>query len=367
MRGILGVISEAERKRIGAFMRSAFATRAHQGKPHGPAPYGFTKGEDGRLVIDDDARPWVEAIFRKVEDGWSLWRIARWLRETAPPVRKWEPNTVGNLLRSPCMAGGVRIALTTVWDTHEPIIDRARWERVQTLLDTRRRIRTKNASSWLEGMFRCGCGAPMSLSAGTNGRPDRFRCLYAPEVGYFRGGNPPPVCTALTRSITQPKAERLAVDALTRDLDRLLDWRTVTARAERRYQASMKDRLKDRTALERQRARLTTQQARVMDLYKLNKLDVARWEDEDGKLTAQLAAVHARLDALPEPPDANAIKARVAELDAVRAALPRLMTIDPGGARRFLQAIGAYFVLGKDKLTIAWPPKYATILDDYDV
>ena len=362
MRGILGVISEAERKRIGAFMRSAFATRAHQGKPHGPAPFGFVKDDNGRLVIDDDARPWIEAIFQHVEDGWSLWRIARWLRDTAPPVRKWEPVTVTNLLRSPAMAGGVRITSTLTWDAHEPIIDRGRWDRVQTLLDTRRRIRTKNAASWLEGIFRCGCGAPMSLSAGINGKPDRFRCLHDPTTGYFRGAYPPPVCTSSPRSITRAKAERLAAAALVHDLDQLMDWQDVTARAERIYQAGARDRGKDRTALERQFARLSSQRDRVLDLYKLNKLDIDRWEDEDTKLAAQIAAVQERLCAMPEPPDARSIKARVSELATIRAALPELIAVDPVGARRYVQAVGACFVLGKDALAIDWPADYAVML-----
>src|SRR6478609_4572543 len=74
------------------------------------------------------------------------------------------------------------------------------------------------------------------------------------------------------------------------------------------------------------------------------------------------AAVQERLCAIPEPPDARSIKARVSELATIRAALPELIAVDPVGARRYVQAVGACFVLGKDALAIDWPADYAVML-----
>ncbi len=368
VRGILGVVSEAERKRMGHFLKMAWAERARQGKPHGPVTFGYTKDDDGRLVIDETARPWVEAIYRHAENGWSLRRIALWLRDTAPPVRKWEPNTVKNLLTTPIMAGGVRTAETLVWDAHEPIIPRDRWEAVQQLLTARQVIRTKHADSWLEGILFCGCGARMALILARTprrGYPDgiaQFRCLHAPSHGYFRGSDPPR-CDNDQRFIVQAKAERLAVATLTADLARVLDWEAVVVNVEAQQRAGQKDLLKERTRLERQRATISERRDRTLTLYQLNKLDVARWEAEDARLAGELAAFDAAVAALPSPPDPAIIRQRVATLAGVRDDLPALIAADPLAARRFMQRIGAHFVVRRAGVTIDWPAGYAILFD----
>lgn len=93
VRGILGVVSQAERKRMGKFLSSSFAERA---------------------LLRDGGRHQMR-----------------------------RDNRVGH---------------------PRPIVDKARWERVRAMLESRRPIRTKQASSWLDGLLDCGCGAPMHWS-----------------------------------------------------------------------------------------------------------------------------------------------------------------------------------------------------------
>lgn len=365
VRGILGVISQAERKRMGAFLASAFAERARQGKPHGKAPYGYTKDADGRLIVDEDAAPVVRAIFDRYDDGWSLRRIARWLTEDQHQTdRRWKPMILQYVLRSPAMIGTIKTGGIETPDAHEPIIDRAQWDRVQTRLDERRYHRTKQASSWLEGLMVCGCGATMRLVANVKptGVKPQFRCAASPWLDAATRSPGVPLCTWSPRSITSVKAERLTGDALTRDLAAMLDWSEVVARLDAEYRAGQKGRLKERSALERQIARLADQRDRLLTLYTRGSLDVPRWEAEDAALDAQISAARAALDALPEPPDATHLRAVAETLGGFRAALPAMLDADPMGARRLLQAVGATVQLAPGGLVIRWPEPYRAFL-----
>ncbi len=136
VRGILGVVSQAERKRMGAFLSSSFRERARRGFPHGKTPFGFRKRDDGRLEPDPEWAPWVLEIVQRIEDGWSLWRCAVWLNDQAVGGRRWEPNVVRNTVRTPAIAGGVKCADVLTWDAHTAIIDRARYDRLIRLLDS---------------------------------------------------------------------------------------------------------------------------------------------------------------------------------------------------------------------------------------
>lgn len=362
VRGISGVIAQYDRKRLGMFLSSAFRERARRGLPHGRVPFGFLKGDDGRLVINAEARPHVIAICDHLEAGRSLWWIAREFNRLAVDGRTWEPNVVRNTVRTPAIAGGVRTADVLTWDAHEPIISMDRWERLQTLLDTRRPIRTKQASSWLEGLLFCGCGAPMHLIYNQHPRGGyaQFRCAASPTYERFQRLRSYPVCTFRPRSITQATAERLALVALADSLQGLMTPEEAYRRAAAHFARLERSRTTSRTQLERRITRAERERERLLVLYRRATLDVERWEASDRELAATLDTLNAQLAAMDAPPVLATMQREHERLASLGAAL----AVDASLARRVLMELGADVQRTVDGVRVRWPEQLAHLVGD---
>jgi DNA invertase Pin-like site-specific DNA recombinase len=363
VRGLLGVISQAERQRMGAFLSSAFRERARRGLPHGRTPYGYRKGGDGRLVVDDDAARDVRDIVEDIEAGRSLWWIARRLNAEHAGGRNWEPNIVRNTVRSPAIAGGVKCADVLTWGAHDAIIGRDRWERVNRILTERRPIRTKQAHSWLEGLIVCGCGAPMHLvwlRPRSGNAYGQFRCSASPTLEDFQRPKRYPVCEVRPRNIAQTKAERLTLVSVSAALSALVDPHVAYEYATALWRAQERAQGQTRAALERRIAGVERERDRLLILYRRATLDVDRWEAADAELAGRLAGLRAELAALPEPPSLAAITATHGALTALADAL----AVDPAQCRRVLVRLEATVQRTAEGVRVVWPEAVAALLSD---
>jgi site-specific DNA recombinase len=367
VRGILGVISQAERKRMGAFLRSAFAERARQGKQHGRAPYGYRKDGDGRLIVEPSERDVVLAIADRFEAGWSLRRITFWLRDQYPDDRRWHTATVRDLLSSPTLAGAIRCGEVIEWDTHEAIIDRARQERIVAQLETRRWVRTKRHASWLERLMVCGCGAPMDFF----GRPhdaerrlhSNFRCAaHTARMRFDRQHFPP--CTSSPRSITAPRAERLVAAALSEAFDDLPGWQSVEQRVAARVRAQAPDAQRQRRQLERDVDRLTVERDRLLVLYRRATIEVDRWEAEDRQLAARIDELRSRIAALPEPPSPATLQETHQLLSSLAGDVAMLAAFAPDRLAAIMRAHGITAQLHDGGVRLLWPESLRSFFED---
>jgi hypothetical protein len=358
VRGILGVISQAERKRMGAFLRSAFAERARQGKQHGRAPYGYRKDGDGRLVVEPSERAVLLEIADRFEAGWSLRRLTFWLRDQYPDDRRWHTATVRDLLGSPTLAGAIRCGDVLEWGCHEAIIDRDRHERLVAQLDIRRWVRTKKHASWLERLMVCGCGAPMDFF-GRAYDPTRrlhanFRCAaHTASMRFDRQHFPP--CTSSPRSIIAPRAERLVAAALADAFASIPDWQAVERRTAERIRAHAPDAAKTRRHLERERDRLAVERDRLLVLYRRATIEVDRWEAEDRQLAARIDDVRARIARLPEPPSPEVLQATHRQLTALSDDVAMLAGFAPDRLAAIMRAHGITAQLHDGGVRLIWP------------
>jgi DNA invertase Pin-like site-specific DNA recombinase len=366
VRGILGVVSQADRRRMGAFLSSSFRERARRGLPHGKTPFGFVKDGDGRLVPDPDTAPWALRAVEYLEAGWSLWRVARAFDAEQVAGRTWEPNVIRNMVRAPAIAGGVRCADVVTWDAHEAIIDRDRWERLQVMLDTRVQTRQKSEPSWLEGLILCGCGAPMYLVTDRHNYdpPKRqFRCAASPTRPAFQRRTYP-ACTFTPRSIMHHAAEAGTIAALAHDLTHLLDAETAYRHARERFAAVDGDGHRERQRLTRAREKAADERERLLVLYRRGSLDVERWEREDTALADRLAGLDADLAALPVPPDRAAFAATRLQLDGLAGMVAQIAAIDPASLRPILTTTGATVQRTRAGVRIVWPEPFAAMMAD---
>lgn len=95
------MLAELERIRGSQRMKTFHATRKAKGLPAGPAPFGFTVGEDGKLVPLASEYPTVERVRSLRAAGSSLRQIVATLNADdilSPTGKSWNPATVAKIL-----------------------------------------------------------------------------------------------------------------------------------------------------------------------------------------------------------------------------------------------------------------------------
>lgn len=202
----MNVMNEQYARDISQKVRSAMKVRQKQGKFIGAfACYGYQKdpSDHNHLIPDPVAAQVVRRIFSLYEQGKGKLAIAKILNEEevpCPSVYKqlqgdsynngrrlagtsyWTYATIHRLLQNPMyvgtmvqgkaprqsMHGKAKLASPDTWavvdGTHEPIIERAQWDRVQSLLHQHTRSPNFEQNiSLFAGVLRCGdCGRAMS-------------------------------------------------------------------------------------------------------------------------------------------------------------------------------------------------------------
>ena len=188
-------------------VKSVYRTKALNGEfVGGTTPYGYKKNPDNKyqLVIDEDEAPNVRLIFQKYLNGEGTLKICKYLNNNKILCRKeiqrrkkrnislnpaadkiyynWSKSTIGKILTNETYIGNVVQNRTTsvsyknhtiiyrpkeewivVKDTHEPIIDKNDFERVQEILKSRNYERKPTANlSIYYGKLKCAdCGKGM--------------------------------------------------------------------------------------------------------------------------------------------------------------------------------------------------------------
>lgn len=241
------VFNEQYARDISHKVKSAMQAKQRQGAFIGAfASYGYRKDPDNhnKLLIDPCAATVVQRIFSLYEQGNGKIRIAKLLNKEGVPCPSeykklngeryhngqklgkttyWTYATIHRILKNQMYIGNMeqgraprqimhgkakqldRSQWTVVEGTHEPIISRQQWDRVQALLskDTRTPAFEQNVSPFA-GFLRCGdCGRAMSK---TNHPGGVYYCCGS----YKRYG--PSTCTR--HGISHQELEQIVLDDL---------------------------------------------------------------------------------------------------------------------------------------------------------
>lgn len=202
---IKNIFNEQYAKDISQKIHASISTKQKAGEFIGAfASYGYQKSpaDKNKLIIDEYAAEIVRRIFRLYLSGCGKLRIASILNEQGivcpseykrmngenyrnsnrlPATSYWTYSTINRILQNELYLGNMVQGRKTqhmrqkpmsrektdwiiVENTHEPIIDKATWERTQELL--KRRTRTTNLhtnASIFAGFLKCGdCGRAMT-------------------------------------------------------------------------------------------------------------------------------------------------------------------------------------------------------------
>ena len=196
------IINEWYAKDTSKKIRAVFRNKGLSGERLATnAPFGYIKGEDGKLLIDEETAPVVELIFRLCAEGNGPGKISRMLKEREIPTPgtiefrrtgrtrnyypddpcRWSESSVANILEQDAYLGQttnfktsklsfkskkVIINSPDKWavfeHTHEAIIDRETWDLVQKIRSQRRRPTKMGEMGMFSGLAYCAdCGAKL--------------------------------------------------------------------------------------------------------------------------------------------------------------------------------------------------------------
>jgi len=345
MRGFLGVISQAERKRMGRFISAAAHERQRRGIWVGGKLSGFRKtghpGERGRnLEPDPETAPQMVQVVRMALAGEPFLQIAHWLNANDVPNAygsTWTATTVGKWLRNPSIAGAVTSRDGIVWDAFPGIIDRATWERLQTVVASRQRLRNQvEVDHWLRGQVVHGCGRRMILNRVTSGRKSiHFRC---PGYIYKTADR----CTSPPYTLSATKISDAVREALARDLASVVDPDAIVAE----WHASQNgaDIIRRRSQITRELIAADTTHERAEALYLNGRRDAAWLAEQDAVHVRTAARLRDELAELDSPPDIAVLRDVRAMLTDVRVMID---LVAPDELSQVLRELGVVVVEGR--------------------
>ena len=311
-------------------VRSAIHTKQQRGEFVGAfASYGYRKDPDNHnhLLIDPPAAQVVQRIFDLFERGDGKVRIAKQLNAEGVPspseykrlsgeryhngrrlgqTTYWTYATVHRILQNQMYAGDMeqgralrptmhgkakqkaRADWTVVPHTHEAIIDRAQWERVQELLGKRtRQLNFEQNQSPFAGFLRCGdCGRAMVKTRSAGG-------IYYSCGSYKRYG--PTVCSK--HSISHKVLEKIVLEDLNRIIAAVQDWKKL---ADERAECPRRNFQAEQSRLEISLERIRERKKRSYEDYQdglLGREDYLRYRED---YECQEKALHVQLEQLAQ-------------------------------------------------------------------
>lgn len=177
MRNVLMALAEFDLDRIRESWDDA-QTRAVRRGVHISArvPFGYRKGDDGRLTPDPETAPIVLDVFRMRGDDGRSWReIAAFLNERAPrDTGGWPIQTVASIVSNSTYLGVARSGDRINPEAHEPLVDRPLFDRAQV---GEPKPLIFKGGSLLAPILRCaGCSYLMSLKRDGRRAQPYYRC-----------------------------------------------------------------------------------------------------------------------------------------------------------------------------------------------
>lgn len=325
-------------------VREGHARRVQEGWFVGSARYGYLNvRKDGRGIIEVD--PARAAAVRRIFHLYAyepltvdllIDRLAKEGVTYRPSSPRFPRSTVYTILRDRCYIGDVRYGENWYPGKHEPLIDRATWDRVQVLLGNK--TYRSHELTYAGGLIRCGhCGNLITgeqvIKKQTGKQYVYYRCtMYKlkadhPQVRLTEAELDKQVL-AVFRSIRQPETvQEWFANALR-------EW-SKRERAEASTQGE---------ASQRELTLLRQQQDRLLNLRLLDEIDADTFACKSTELRDRMAAAALQVEAANRDRGEQAdLAVRVFELS--QALVDKWLSADYAAKRQLLEIVFSNFSL----------------------
>lgn len=321
-------------------VREGLARRVQEGWFVGLAPYGYRNvRKDGRGVIEIEpqAAANVKRIFHLYAyDNLTLDGLVEKINAEGMVFRQSQPkfprSSVHNILKDRAYIGELEYKGEWYPGKHEPLVDRATWNRVQTLLGGH--VYQSHTLTYAGDVIQCGhCGHPITgervrkkMKSG-----ERFYTYY--RCTYYTKKDHPRVRVTEADLDGQVMA---IFDKMRVEDENVRDWfRMVLASKTRDSQAES---MAQRAELQRQETLLVQQQDRLLNMRLAEDIDQETFAKKHTELRDRLASIKLQLDAVDRSHDETAeLAAKVFELS--QTLKQQWFTADYPEKRRILEIV----------------------------
>ncbi len=146
---IVASIAQWESENLGERVRMGQIEKARQGEWSAQPPYGFKK-VDKRLVQVPERVAVLKEIIDKIESGYSFRKLANYLtHKQIKNVRssQWHVGSLLTLLSNPALYGAMRWREEIIADTHEGIMTKKEFQKLQALISSRQNQKKRDVKS----------------------------------------------------------------------------------------------------------------------------------------------------------------------------------------------------------------------------
>jgi site-specific DNA recombinase len=229
MAQMLGVFAEFERATIVERVIAGMERKAARGEWVGQLPFGYQKAPDGRhLAPHPTQAPVVREIFaRYAERLQGTQTLARWLSQRGYETKHGRPfhqHAVLTILRNRSYLGETAFRGIRYPAPHEPLVDKALFDRAQQILQQRGEdpaLRRSNQSDYLlTGVIVCDRCAKHYIGAaahGNGGRYPYYVCFTRQRYGKQNCDNDRLPADQLDHAILDQLAKTLDQESIVRD------------------------------------------------------------------------------------------------------------------------------------------------------
>lgn len=190
--GLVALLAQWETENLSERIKMALEKKVADGERVGNIPFGFDLTEDEKLVINDKA-PVVQDMIDKVKSGMSASQLAAYLTKTNNDRVTWHPNSVLRVLRNPALYGATRWNEKVYENTHEGLISKSEFLKLQQILEDRTLHRRREVESTyiFQGVLICPtCKNALSVNRYIRKRKDGTQyqsALYKCQQCYHNG------------------------------------------------------------------------------------------------------------------------------------------------------------------------------------
>jgi site-specific DNA recombinase len=340
MRRTLANMASFYTEQMAVDIRQGLARRVKEGWFVGRPPYGYRNiRHSGRSIVEVEERSAINVrrIFHLYAyENLTLEGVALRLGEEGAvfteSVRRFSRTTIHTILTDRSYIGEVRYRGQWYPGKQSALVDRAIWNRVQTLLGGRGQ--SSHEMTYASDLIQCAhCGYRITGETKTkqtrNGERvyHYYRCTYYNKPGHPR--------TRVTEAELDQQVLAL-FDRMRIESDDVRDWfRTVLVS---KTKDDQQESLAKRSELQRQSALLVAQQDRLLNLRIDDQIDQDTFAQKQTELRDRLAGIKLQLDAVDRTHDETAeIAVKVFELS--QTLRQQWLTADYAAKRRILEIV----------------------------
>ena len=306
--GIMSSIAEFYSRNLATEVTKGLTQKVAQGGTPGRAPIGYLNvrrtddaGREARAVeVDAERAPLIAWAFEQYAGGETsvtgLLRdlTARGLLSVPSPKRPSKPlgkNALYRVLTNPYYAGVIRYRGALHPGAHEPIVEPALFDQVQSLLKARNAHATRHVqhAHHLKGLLHCGnCGSRMLLDFATNPRGTTYAYFVC-------SGRASKRTTCTRRAVPVQVAERLVEDSYANITISEDDYQHLAAEVDAAFDQRSASKDQEFADLTTNRARLEAESDKLLAAHFADAIDLPTLKRHQDRIRAGLADIEYRL------------------------------------------------------------------------